>query len=143
MTELDPIQATPLYAEKAFSFLTQSGFHIHERWTSGGRSSRDGWRLTYMSPSVQVAIVYLDMQLEIEFRRSDDSVDYWAIDRDIFGRRSGFHGNMFPPEKLASAIDRVSADIRLNHGHLLAGDETSWSRVLKELQSSRLKNPRQ
>ena len=133
MTLLEPIQATPAYAENAFGFLSELGFHLQERWISGGQSFRDGWRLTYASHAVQVVVEYLDMELEVSFIRSDVSLEYWSIDRDLFGRRSGFHGKMFPPRKLATALDRVSADVRGNYAQLLSGDETTWSRTVKSL----------
>ena len=131
----------PAYAESAFGFLTEMGFQLHERWTSGGQSSRDGWRLSYASATVQIVVVYLDMQLEIGISRGQASIDYWAVDRDLFGRRSGFHGNMFPPQKLAPAIERVAADLRANYGPFLAGEEATWSRIMSELGRITPKDP--
>jgi len=126
---LDAIQASPDYAESSFRFLTALGFELRDRWVSGGQSFRDGWRLSYSSPLVDVVVVYLDTELDLRFTRSGISADYWKIDRLLFARRSGFHGNMFPPGKLATAIDRVSEDIRKNYGPVLACDDATWSRI--------------
>jgi hypothetical protein len=97
---MHPVQASPAVAEQAFTFLLARGFTLHERWVTGGESFRDGWRLTYASLSIQVIVQYMDAQFEVHFVHSDLDVSYLELDRALFGRRSGFHGDMFPPEKL-------------------------------------------
>ena len=139
MTTLDPIQASPDYAEARFHFLIGLGFHLDERWVSGGNSYRDGWRLCYSSSTVRVTVSYLDMQLEIVFTKSDTSADYLLVDRELFARRSGFHGNMFPPQKLTKAIDRMSADVQEHYGSILAGDDAVWQRIVAALHAPKQK----
>lgn len=129
MSDLHPDQASPARAEAAFAFLVDVGFRLGERWVSGGSSSRDGWRLVYSTPALTVTVQYLDMQLEVLFARGGVEVDYLFIDREIFGRRSGLHGNMFPPQKVGQAIDRVAGDIREHFHSILTGDESEWARI--------------
>ena len=54
-------------------------------------------------------IEYLDQQFNVVFNYRGTSVSYLMIDRELHGRHSGFYGDMFPPEKLATAIERVAA----------------------------------
>ena len=126
---LHPLQANPDYAETAFGFLKSQGFEQTERWVTGGNSFKDGWRLTYESPNIRVTVEYLDQQFDVQFARSGLKVSYFLLDRVLFNRRSGFHGNMFPPEKLANAIDRVAADVRDHYGLTLKGDDKAWAEV--------------
>ena len=118
-------------AESAFAFLAQLGFSVEERWVTGGDSFRDGWRLSYLSPLVQVVVQYLDSQFEVHFKRGATSASYLAIDHGLFARRSGFHGNMFPPQKLENAIGRIAKDIREHYGPILIGDEGEWIRIAR------------
>src|SRR5687767_4580380 len=108
---MHPTQASPAVAEAAFQFLTDEGFTLRERWVSGGTSYRDGWRLTFAGSRTGVVVEYLDMQFEVRFVRDDVEISYLELDRDLHDRRSGFHGDMFPPEKLQSAIERIAQDI--------------------------------
>jgi hypothetical protein len=137
-----PIQASTQVAEKAFGFLVQLGFTLVERWVTGGESFRDGWRLSYSSPEVCVTVQYLDAQFEVHFTKSGTSASYLAIDRDLFDRRSGFHGDMFPPQKLEAAMERIAGDIREYYETILFGNEGEWTRIArlqnKEPQTSRL-----
>ena len=126
-----PIQASPQVAEKAFGFLVQLGFTLVKRWVSGGESFRDGWRLSYSSPVVCVTVQYLDAQFEVHFTRAGTTASYLAIDRELFGRRSGFHGDMFPPEKLEAAIERIADDIREHYDNILSGDDGDWTRIAR------------
>ena len=128
---LHPLQASPAAAEQAFGFLAALGFILDERWVSGGESYRDGWRLSYRGPRIGVAVEYLDQQLEVRFTRGDLSATYLEMDRDLFGRRSGFDGDMFPPEKLATAMATIAADIRENYGATLAGADPAWARIAR------------
>ena len=124
-----PIQSDPHSAERAFEFLLQRGFTIRERWVTGGESLKDGWSLSYSGPKVGVTVQYLDAQFEVHFERAGVAASYLAIDRDVFGRRSGFHGDMFPPQKLEAAITRIADDIRQHYDQILSGDEAEWARI--------------
>jgi len=125
------IQSSPQTAESAFSFLIERGFALEERWITGGESFKDGWRLSYHSPAVRVVVQYLDMQFEVHFQKAARTVSYLVIDRELFDRRSGFHGDMFPPEKLEGAITRIADDILKHYDHILSGDEHEWDRIAR------------
>jgi hypothetical protein len=129
MPELHPDQAGPGRAAAAFTFLVERGFHLAEPFVSGGKSSKDGWRLVYTSPGLTVTVQYFDMEFEVLFDRAGLAVDYLFIDRELFGQKSGFHGNMFAPQKLADVIDRVAADIKEHFGPVLEGDLAEWDRI--------------
>jgi hypothetical protein len=133
---IHPLQATPDYAETAFGFLQSQGFGQTERWVTGGDSSRDGWRLTYESPNIRLTVEYLDAQFDVQFSRAGLEVSYFLLDRVLFNRRSGFHGNMFAPQKLANVIDRVAADVRDHYGLVLTGDRDAWAEVDRARQQS-------
>ena len=124
-----PDQASPQTAESLFGFLVQLGFKLEERWITGGESFRDGWRLSYSSLQVRVVIQYLDSQFEVHFLRAGISASYLDIDRDLFCRRSGFHGNMFPPRKLEAAMAQIADDIRKHYRSILSGDDGEWTRI--------------
>lgn len=126
-----PHQASPAIAEVAFGFLTALGFTLQERWLTGGASYRDGWRLTYSGHRVGVVVQYMDAQLEVHFVRDGVDVSYLELDRDLFGRRSGLHGDMFPPAKLEAAVKRIAEDIRENYSGTLSGDEGEWQRIAR------------
>ena len=116
-------------AESAFEFLINRGFTLEERWVTGGESFKDGWRLSYSSPAIRLTVQYLDAQFEIHFERAGVSASYLAIDRDLFGRRSGFHGDMFPPQKLEGTVTRIAEDISKHYDRILSGDESEWTRI--------------
>jgi hypothetical protein len=111
------------------AFLAPLGFSLQERWVPGGESFRDGWRLTFSSPKIEVIVQYIDAQFEVHFARGGLAVSYLEMDRDLFGRRSGFHGDMFPPSKLEAAIHRIAEDIRQNYGPTLTGEEGAWNQI--------------
>lgn len=136
MSHLHPDQASPARAEAAFAFLRDLGFLLGDEWVTGGESYRDGWRLGYASENVTVTVEYLDQQLEVLFMRGNVEADYLMIDRELFGGRSGFAGDQFPPDKVGAAIDAISADIRDNYGPILAGDDEVWSRIERIVQAS-------
>ena len=142
MAEVHPEQASPAHAEAAFGFLTGLGFARTERFVTGGQGFRDGWRLTYESAELQVAVQYMDAQFEVHFRRDGLDASYLFIDRELFGRRSGFGGDMFPPRKLGPAIDRIAADIRSNYGDVLAASPEVWRRIRRQLEAPATKGPR-
>lgn len=129
VSDVHPEQASPAHAEVAFGFLSDLGFVLVERWVTGGNDFRGGWRLTYDSSELRVIVQYLDVEFEVHFRRGELDASYLFIDRELFGRRSGFGGDMFPPQKLASAIDRIADDIRQNYATILAGDVEAWRRI--------------
>lgn len=128
---LHPMQADTQVTERAFEFLLQRGFHLDERWLSGGQSFKDGWRLSYSSANLRVVIQYLDQQFEIRFIRARFTASYFAIDRELFARRSEYFGDMFPPEKLEAAVIKIANDIRENYGRILAGDDDEWNRITR------------
>jgi hypothetical protein len=129
MPELHPLQASPAYAEGAFKFLTTLGYQLEKRETTGGHSFRDGWRLRYARPSVVVTVHYADQQFQVRFERAGVASDFLAIDRGIFGSRSGLHGDMFPPQKLAAAIDLIAAQVHDDFRSILEGEEDAWHRI--------------
>jgi hypothetical protein len=115
--------------ETAFAFLAPLGFELKDRWVTDGDSFRDGWRLIYSHQHVEVLAQYLDSQFEVEFKRGDVSATYLKVDRELFARRSGYHGDMFDPDELVRVIPRIADDIRTNYGLLLAGDDAEWDRI--------------
>ena len=123
------IQLSLAVAEEAFAFLTKLEFALKGRFVSEGQSFKDGWRLTFAGPRTRVIVQYMDMQFEVQFARDNFEITYLELDRDLFRRRSGFHGDMFPPEKLQSAIRKIADDIRTNYGPTLEGDDTTWAKM--------------
>lgn len=74
---------------------------------------------------------YLDVQFDVRFTRGGTTASFFLIDRALFDRRSGFHGDMFPPEKLENAIRRIAKDISEHYSLILAGDEDEWMRIAR------------
>jgi dihydrofolate reductase len=66
----------------------------------------------YAGRQVDVTIDYLDWQFDVVFERNGLGADYLFLDRELFGHRSGLHGNMLPPEKLPKVVAAVARDIR-------------------------------
>lgn len=128
---MHPDHESPAVAENAFGFLTALGFTLQERWLTGGQSFRDGWRLSFSGPKVQLVVQYMDYQFEVHFVREGVDVSYLQLDRDLFGRRSGFHGDMFPPQKLKAAVNRIAEDIRENYVGTLSGDDSEWEKIAR------------
>jgi hypothetical protein len=95
-----------------FTFLRDLGLQRVEAWETGIGSSRDGWRIRYAGRQVDVTIDYLDWQFDVVFERNGLGADYLFLDRELFGHRSGLHGNMLPPEKLPKVVAAVARDIR-------------------------------
>jgi hypothetical protein len=71
----------------------------------------------------------MDAQFEVRFVSCGLAISYLEMDRGFFGRRSGFHGNMFPPQKLEVAVKRIAEDIRENYERTLSGDEGEWNKI--------------
>jgi len=113
---------------------------MRERWVSGGESFKDGWRLSFSGP-IGLTVQYLDQQFEVNFERGGVMRSYREIDHGLFGTRSGFHGDMFPPNKLESAIKKIAADIREHYGLVLSGDDDEWER-LRRLRAEERKSGR-
>jgi hypothetical protein len=128
-----PERASSTHAESAFGFLRDRGFRLVDRLVSHGSSYRDGWQLQFASSTVRIRVQYLDMQFEVHFDRAGVHTDYLFVDRERFHRRSGFHGNMFPAQKLGAVIDQVAADIRDNYTQLLDGDAAEWANLARLL----------
>ena len=129
MTAMHPDQASPGRAETAFGFLSDRGFRLQERSVSGGNTSHDGWQLVYSNNAVIVTVQYLDMQFEVFFIRAGFKADYLFLDRELFARRSGLHGSMFPPEKVGPVVDRVATNIQEQFQSILMGDDVEWARI--------------
>ncbi len=142
LAEVHPYQASPAHAVAAFGFLAALGFACVERFVTGGVSFRDGWRLTYESVELQVAVQYIDVQFEVHFRRGGLDASYLFLDRELFSRRSGFGGDMFPRQKLGPAIDRIANDIRDNYGDVLAASPEVWRRIRQQLEAPTTRGPR-
>jgi hypothetical protein len=138
---LHPMQASPDVAATAFAFLASMDFTLEERWVTGGDSFRDGWRLSYVSPKTRLVVQYMDMQFEVQFVRGELTATYLELDRDLFGRRSGFHGDMFPPDKLERAVQTIAEDVRQNYEAILLGEDGAWLRVAR-LKASPSQPPR-
>jgi hypothetical protein len=105
------MQQMPLAnVEAEFAFLRDSGFQRAEGW-----------------------------QFEVVFERGGIRADYLFLDRELFGHRSGLHGDMFPPEKLTSAVSAVARDIRENYSAVLDGEPSLWERIRRRVQAPREK----
>jgi len=136
-----PLQASPQFAEDAFAFLRPLGFTVHERRVTGGDSFKDGWLLSFAGPKIDLTVRYMDAQFEVHFVRAGLRVSYLEIDRDLFDRRSGFDGDMFPPQKLEGAILRIAADIDAHYRGILAGDDDEWDQLVRLKAKSRQAPP--
>jgi hypothetical protein len=121
------------HAETAFAFLSAYGFELIDRFVTDGESFKDGWRLMYASPGVHVAVEYLDVEFDVRLTRGGRPVSYFALDRVLFGGRSGFHGQMFPMEKLGLVIDRVALDMKNHYEPLLRSDSDAWKEAERRL----------
>lgn len=126
-----PLQASPKFAEDAFAFLGPLGFTLQERRVTRGDSFKDGWLLSFAGPKINLTVQYTDAQFEVHFVRAGLTVSYLEIDRDLFDRRSGFHGDMFPPQELERAIPRIATDIDTHYQGILAGDDDEWNRLVR------------
>ena len=128
---IHPLQASPQVAETAFAFLAQQGFTLQERWISGDESFKDGWRLTFAGPMGEVVLQYMELQFEVNFMREGIAVSYLEIDRELFNGRGGFHGDMFPIQKIEGAVNRIAEDIREHYSLVFSGDEGVWKRLAR------------
>ena len=118
-------------AKNQFAFLEAQGLRLAtERWPSGD-SYRDGFQLEYNGDPVSVVVEYYDMELVIWFRKSGERVPYLFIDHQLSANRIGITGCMFARSKLADTVKRMADDIRLNYGHIIAGDENVWQKLIK------------
>lgn len=131
VTGVHPLQASPQFAEDAFAFLGALGFTVEERRVTGGASFKDGWSLFFVGPKINITVQYMDAQFEVHFVRAGLTVSYLEIDRDVFNRRGGFHGDMFSPEKLEEAMPRIAVDIDAHYRGILAGDDHVWNRLVR------------
>ena len=129
MQGVHPLQASPDFAEAAFSFLDGLGFKVDDRLVTAGNTSRDGWRLSYSSLAMKVVVQYLDSQFEILFIRGETTASYLFLDRYLFDRRSGLHGDMFSPQELAPVVNRIANDIRDHYRSILSDDTEEWERI--------------
>lgn len=123
-------------AESAFAFLAAYGFVLTDRLVTEGASFKDGWRLTYASRGIHLTVEYLDVEFDVRLARGGRPVSYFALDRVLFGGRSGFHGRMFPLEKLGPVIDRVALDMENHYEPLLRSDSDAWNEAEKRLHAT-------
>lgn len=117
-------------AKDQFAFLEAQGLRLTtERWPSSD-SFKDGFQLEYNGAPVSVVVEYHDMELVIWFRKSGERIPYLFVDHELAANRSGFAGCMFARNKLAGAVKRMADEIRLNYGHIIAGDEDIWQKLI-------------
>ena len=116
-------------AQDAFAFLLDRGFKLNSRKPAASEAFKDGWHLEYQSPSMGVRVQYYDDQFDVIFRRDAKEALYLIIDQELYARRSGFSGDMFPREKLGPAIARIADDIAKNYSNVLSGDPILWRRI--------------
>jgi len=116
-------------AERCFAFTRERGFELVNRVPAPNDNFRQGWVLEYRSRLVEIRIEYLDWQFHVIFTHGPTKASYLMIDRELHVRRSGLYGDMFPPEKLAGAIEHVAADIRANYADVLAGEDSIWAKL--------------
>jgi len=126
-------------AKTEFGFLTEQGFTLIEERPTQSISFRDGFHLRYARHPVDVVVDYYDMELVPVFHRGAQQCDYYFIDRYLFANASGFHGAMFPLDKLAAALRVVATDMRDHYGLVLSGDDATWQKIVALLNAPREK----
>ena len=129
-------------AKHEFSFLSDRGFTLVEEKPPSSTSYRDGFRLRYAGSPVAIVVDYYEMEFFPTFSRGSTEANYYFIDYYLFANRSGYGGGMFPLDKLAAAIANIASDIRENYGSILAGDETTWTKISALLNAPREKKRR-
>ena len=117
-------------AKSEFAFLTERGFTLTEERPTRSISFRDGFHLRYARQPVDVVVDYYDMELVPVFHRGVQHCDYYFIDRYLFASASGFHGAMFPLDKLAAALRVVATDIHEHYELVLSGDDATWRKIM-------------
>ncbi len=117
-------------AKREFAFLTEQGFTLAEERPTQSISFKDGFHLRYARHPVDVVVDYYDMELVPVFHRGAQQCDYYFIDHYLFTNASGFHGAMFPLDKLAAALRVVATDIREHYGAVLSGDDATWKKIV-------------
>ena len=90
---------------------------------------RDGWVVEYHSNPVEVRVEYLDWQFNVIFKHQTTRVSFLIVDRELHAQRSGLYGDMFPPDKLAGAIEQVAVDIRDHYSDVLTGEAATWAKL--------------
>ena len=117
-------------AKREFAFLTDQGFILVEEQPTRSVSFRDGFHLRYAKHPVQLDVDYYDMELIPVFHRGAQRCEYLFIDHYLFANASGFHGPMFPLDKLAAALRVVATDIREHYELVLSGDDATWCKIV-------------
>jgi len=117
-------------AKSEFAFLTEQGFTLIEEKPTRSVSFRDGFHLRYARHPVEIVVAYYDMELVPVFYRGAQQCDYHFIDHYLFANASGFHGAMFPFDKLAAALRVVATDIREHFELVLSGDDVTWRKIV-------------
>ena len=130
-------------AERSFGFIRERGFELVNRVPAPNDYFRQGWVLEYRSRLVDVRIEYGDWEFNVVFTYGPTKASYLMIDRELHARRSGFHGDMFPPEKLAGVIEQIAGDIRAHYSDVLAGEDATWAKLkrLSEAPTTKRKLP--
>ena len=122
-----------------FDFLIERGFTLSEVRPTQSISFRDGFHLRYSGRSVDLVVNYYDMELVPVFHRGAQQCDYYFLDQHLFANASGFHGAMFPLNKLAAALHVVATDVRENFEPVLSGDNATWQKIAALLNAPRVK----
>jgi len=118
-------------AQEAFAFLGHRGFTLQPPPQSDRLESDLSWQFEYRSQSVTVRVLFDMHQFEVGFHAHATHASYQFIDREVYGRRSGFYGDMFGPDKIVAAIDQIATDVQANYGIVLSGDPALWAKIAK------------
>jgi len=70
------------------------------------------------------------MELDINFSKNNFNAHYFIIDSKIFNNATNFKGNMFPLEKLISALIIISNDIKKNYVKIFSGNKEIWEKII-------------
>jgi len=126
-------------AEAVFEFLGAYGLRLAKR--HGPEAARGPyWSLRYEAPRLVVTVGYADYQFDVTFEADGQRVEYFYLDQHAFDRRSGYHGNMFPPdERLPAVIDHVADDIRSHFQALLSLDAKAWEHAVRIMKAPLVK----
>lgn len=116
-------------AKSEFAFLTEQGFTLVEQQPPRSIQLHDGFHLRYARHPVDVVVDYYSMELVPVFHRGAQRCEYLFIDHYLFANAGGFHGPMFPLDKLGAALRAVATDIRDHYELVLSGDDAIWRKI--------------
>ena len=128
-------------AQVAFAFLERGGFKLEPGGDLSRFESDLSWELRYSSPKVAIRVLFDMHQFEVNFSAHSTRASYLFIDKELYGRRSGFYGDMFGSDKIDAAIDRIAADIEAHYQSVLEGDPELWAKICT-LQRTQVEKPR-